>query len=247
MAVAQAARVRAAVLVRRVTLPPGVKDGSSLTGVDGDGERLRRPRCRRRRWPCRRCRMSVTVTVALPKALAAGVKVSVAVRRDRRLHREERVVVVAMTLNVTRLARLVGRTGADGRGPAGGVRAGVFEHGHVAAAGEGRRVVDRVDGDGEGLRSARCRRRRWRCRRCPAGTRSRWPCRSRSRPACRSACRSARCDGCDAEERVVVVRDVERQTSGRSRSDRREMPVAHAGDCLRPGVLVRRSDVAARR
>src|SRR5207248_3153772 len=72
-----------------------------------------------------------------------------AVRRDRRLGGEERVVVVADGEGDA-LRRLVGWTGGDRRGPVGdGVRTTVFEHALIAALGEAGRVVDGDDGDGE--------------------------------------------------------------------------------------------------
>src|SRR5262249_8783651 len=46
------------------------------------------------------------------------------------------------------------RAGRDGGRPRGGVGAAFFEHGDVAAAGEAGGVVDRGDGDGEGLGGA---------------------------------------------------------------------------------------------
>ena len=84
-----------------------------------------------------------TVTVAVPKASAAGVKVSVPSAATAGCDAEQGVVVVADD-EIHRLRRLV-RTGRD-RGRPRRDRAGprVLEHCLVRALGEARRVVDGV-------------------------------------------------------------------------------------------------------
>ena len=77
------------------------------------------------------------------------------------------MLVLPVTMEVDRLARFVGRPGADRRRPAGDrLRARVLEHRLIRALGEARRVVDRGHRDRERLRRRSCRRRRSRCRRC---------------------------------------------------------------------------------
>ena len=73
----------------------------------------------------------------------------------------EQAIVVGADQECRQLGALVRRPDADSGGPAvDRLRASIFEDALVAALGEARRVVDRVDGDGEYLRAARVLRRR---------------------------------------------------------------------------------------
>ena len=86
-----------------------------------------------------------TVTVAAPLAPNPGVKVRVPVGLTAGWA-EKRALLSLLTMKLDHLARLVGRSPADGAGPAGdGVRPGVLVHLLVGAPGEGRDIVDGAD------------------------------------------------------------------------------------------------------
>ena len=75
----------------------------------------------------------------------------VAVGIDPRLHAEQGVIAVGDD-NAQGLGRLIGRARNQiGRPVIDGLRTGIFQHGHVAALGKGRGVVDRSDRNTDGI------------------------------------------------------------------------------------------------